>query len=245
MHIQTSHQAEDQHNDAFPMEIDTLNRELGRRSAAGRVEWVLARYPGNTVLTSSFGAQAAVCLHLVSRLSPAIPVVLIDTGYLFPETYRYIDQLSESLALNLRVYRPQNCLGWQQALAGKLWEQGREGIETYNKFSKVEPMTRALTELGAKAWISGIRRQQSGSRSDAPVLLVRNGRLKVHPIVDWSDADVDRYMRQHRLPYHPLRKHGYVSIGDTHSTRRLEAGMAPEDTRFFGIVRECGLHTKV
>ena len=99
--------------------------------------------------------------------------------------------------------------------------------------------------LDAAAWISGLRRQQAKSRQHLDVLLWRNGRCKIHPLIDWTDRDVYRYLTQYGLPYHPLWEQGYVSIGDVHTTRRLVDGMSPEDTRFFGLKRECGLHEHV
>jgi phosphoadenosine phosphosulfate reductase len=74
------------------------------------------------------------------------------------------------------------------------------------------------------------------------VVGAQNGRFKVHPLVDWGDRDVYQYLQAHDLPYHPLWHEGYVSIGDWHTTRRLADGMDEEDTRFFGLKRECGLH---
>ena len=124
-------------------------------------------------------------------------------------------------------------------------EQGLEGIEQYNQINKVEPMQRALRELDAQAWLSGLRRQQSSSRQGLGVLALRNGRVKVHPLIDWTDRDVYRYLKQYDLPYHPLWNQGYVSIGDVHTTRPLSEGMREEDTRFFGLKRECGLHEQV
>lgn len=226
-------------------DLAEMNRELAAAPAEQRVAWVLEHFPGRVVLTSSFGAQSAVCLHMVTRQQPDIPVVLVDTGYLFPETYQFIDELSERLSLNLRIYRAELSAAWQEARYGKLWEQGLEGIERYNGFNKVEPMQRALRELEAAAWISGLRRQQAKSRQHLDVLLWRNGRCKVHPLIDWTDRDVYRYLSQHNLPYHPLWHQGYVSIGDTHTTRRLLDGMSEEETRFFGLKRECGLHEHV
>jgi phosphoadenosine phosphosulfate reductase len=226
-------------------DLAEMNRELAAAPAEQRVAWVLKHFPGRVVLTSSFGAQSAVCLHMVTRQQPDIPVVLVDTGYLFPETYQFIDELSERLSLNLRIYRAELSAAWQEARYGKLWEQGLEGIERYNGFNKVEPMQRALKELEAVAWISGLRRQQAKSRQHLDVLLWRNGRCKVHPLIDWTDRDVYRYLSQHNLPYHPLWHQGYVSIGDTHTTRRLLDGMSEEETRFFGLKRECGLHEHV
>ncbi len=244
--IQTPIQSGFQASDEQPrFDLAVMNHDLEKRSAEQRVAWTLENFPGHVVLTSSFGAQSAVCLHLVSIQQPDIPVVLVDTGYLFPETYQFIDDLTERLSLNLHIYRAQHSSSWQEARYGKLWEQGLEGIERYNHINKVEPMQRALKDLGATAWISGLRRQQAKSRQQLEVLLWRNGRCKVHPLIDWTDRDVYRYLTRYNLPYHPLWEKGYVSIGDVHTTRRLADGMSEEDTRFFGLKRECGLHEHV
>ena len=244
--IQTPIQSGFQASDEQPrFDLAVMNHDLEKRSAEQRVAWTLENFPGHVVLTSSFGAQSAVCLHLVSIQQPDIPVVLVDTGYLFPETYQFIDDLTERLSLNLHIYRAQHSSSWQEARYGKLWEQGLEGIERYNHINKVEPMQRALKDLGATAWISGLRRQQAKSRQQLEVLLWRNGRCKVHPLIDWTDRDVYRYLTRYNLPYHPLWEQGYVSIGDVHTTRRLADGMSEEDTRFFGLKRECGIHVEV
>ena len=225
-----------------PLAFKALNAELAKLEAEQRVAWALQHTPGAHVLSSSFGAQAAVSLHLVTRQKPDIPVVLIDTGYLFPETYRFIDELTERLALNLKVYRPQIGINWMEARYGRLWEQGVEGIDRYNHIRKVEPMQRALDELGAGGWFAGLRRSQARSRAEIDFAGYRNGRWKFHPLADWSDRDVGIYLQRHGLPYHPLWQQGFVSIGDVHTTRRWEPGMSDEDTRFFGLKRECGLH---
>nr|VXZ81137.1 Phosphoadenosine phosphosulfate reductase [Klebsiella pneumoniae] len=137
--------------------------------------WALENLPGNYVLSSSFGIQAAVSLHLVNQIRPDIPVILTDTGYLFPETYQFIDELTDKLKLNLKVYRAAESAAWQEARYGKLWEQGVEGIEKYNEINKVEPMNRALKELNAQTWFAGLRREQSCSRATLPVLAVQRG----------------------------------------------------------------------
>jgi phosphoadenosine phosphosulfate reductase len=223
----------------------TANIELASRSAEERVAWALEQFGDAVAMSSSFGAQSAVTLHMVSQQRPGIPVILIDTGYLFKETYQFVDELTDRLSLNLQVHRPPTSPAWQEARFGKLWEQGLEGIEEYNRINKVEPMSRALEELGVRAWIVGLRRQQSEERSRLQTLAVSDGRVKVHPIIDWTDRDVFQYLKEHELPYHPLWNEGYVSIGDTHTTRKLTDGMSTEDTRFFGLKRECGLHENV
>ncbi|WP_145558600.1 phosphoadenylyl-sulfate reductase [Yersinia mollaretii] len=219
-----------------------INSELESLTAQDRVSWALDNLPGEFVLSSSFGIQAAVCLHLVTRQRPDIPVILTDTGYLFPETYQFIDALTEQLQLNLQVFRAPQSPAWQEARYGKLWEQGVEGIERYNELNKVEPMNRALETLGAQTWFAGLRREQSGSRAQLPVLAVQRGVFKLLPIIDWDNRQIYHYLTQNGLSYHPLWEQGYLSVGDTHTTRKWEPGMSEEETRFFGLKRECGLH---
>jgi phosphoadenosine phosphosulfate reductase len=218
------------------------NARLERLSAEERVEWALEKLPGRHVLSSSFGAQAAVSLHLLTRIDPDIPVILVDTGYLFPETYRFVDELTDRLRLNLKIYRSEISPAWQEARFGKLWQQGRAGIEQYNRLTKVEPMERALAGLGVGTWFAGLRRVQTDSRRELPVASHVAGQFKVHPVVDWSDRDVHQYLVRHQLPYHPLWKEGYLSIGDVHTTRRLADVQSEDELRFFGLLRECGLH---
>ncbi|MEO8366494.1 MAG: phosphoadenylyl-sulfate reductase [Pseudoxanthomonas sp.] len=222
-----------------------LNAWLETRNAERRVEWALANGQKGHALSSSFGAQSAVALHLLTRQQPDIPVILVDTGYLFPETYRFADELVERLKLNLKVIRPLVSRAWMEARHGRLWEQGVVGIDQYNSLRKVEPMRRALDEFGVRTWFTGLRRSQSASRRNTPVVELRNGRYKVSPLADWTDRDVWLYLKKHDLPYHPLWDEGYVSIGDFHTTSRWEPGMREEDTRFFGLKRECGIHVEV
>jgi len=219
-----------------------INRQLETLTAEQRVTWALEHLPGEVVLSSSFGIQAALCLHLVTRQRPDIPVILTDTGYLFPETYRFIDELTDKLGLNLQVFRAPQSPAWQEARYGKLWEQGVEGIEQYNQINKVEPMNRALSTLNAQSWLAGLRREQSGSRAHLPVLAIQRGVFKLLPIIDWDNRQVYQYLKANDLGYHPLWEQGYLSVGDTHTTRKWEPGMSEEETRFFGLKRECGLH---
>ena len=224
------------------VDLTAVNGTLSRASAEDRIAWAAGQFGERLVLSSSFGAQAAVMLSLATRVVPGIPVVLVDTGYLFPETYRFADLLTARLKLNLRVYRPELSAAWIEARHGRLWEQGVPGLEAYNRIAKVEPMQRALSELGARAWLTGLRRVQASSREALPVAGMQDGRVKVLPIVDWTDRDVHAYLEKHGLPYHPLWDEGYVSIGDVHTSRPVSAGLTPEQSRFFGLKRECGIH---
>jgi phosphoadenosine phosphosulfate reductase len=226
--------------DSFDFEL--ANKQLETMSAEQRIEWSFRQLPDTHVLTSSFGAQSAVSLHLFSQVAPNIPVVLIDTGYLFKETYQFIDELTDRLNLNLKVFRAEISPAWQEARYGQLWTQGLDGLEQYNAMNKVEPLKRALDELSTGTWYAGLRREQSSSRKQISILRRQDSRFKMHPIADWSNRDLHQYLLRHRLPYHPLWEKGYVSIGDTHTTRPITEAMNEEDTRFFGLKRECGIH---
>src|SRR5271155_4540485 len=126
------------------------------------------------MLSTSFGVQSAVLLHMVTQQRADIPVVMVDTRYLFPETYRFADELTERLKLNLKVYRAEVSAAWLEARHGKMWEHGVDGIAQYNQVNKVEPMQRAIRELGVKGWITGLRRQQAKSRNGIGVLQMQN-----------------------------------------------------------------------
>ena len=223
-------------------ELTELNVKLEKATAQERITWALYNLPHNFMLSSSFGIQAAVMLKLVTEQYPNIPVVLTDTGYLFPETYQFADELTEKLNLNLKVYRANTSPAWQEARFGKLWEKGEEGLAKYNHMNKVTPMRKAQDELSVQSWFAGLRRTQSDHRNKLPVLQVVDGKFKVYPVLDWTNKEVHYFLEEHGLPYHPLWEKGYVSVGDWHTTRPLEVGMSEQDTRFFGLKRECGLH---
>ena len=229
---------------AFPNPLlGEWNLSLEKQTAQARTEWAMENLPGAFVLSSSFGIQSAVMLHLLTQVNSDIPVLITDTGHLFPETYRFIEQMTERLNLNLKVYQANESAAWQMAKYGEEWASTDEALKAYNRRNKVEPLERGLSDLNASTWFSGVRRQQSVHRQGLGVVGTLRGRYKVHPIIDWSNKDVHEYLTKHNLPYHPLWDEGYVSLGDVHSTKPLTLGMTEEETRFGGGQRECGLHT--
>ncbi len=129
-----------------PRALAELNRWLATQTRRGSASpGRLANLAGGHALSSSFGAQAAVSLHMVTRQKPDIPVILIDTGYLFPETYRFVDELTERLSLNLKVYRPQIGIAWMEARFGKLWEQGAR------RHRPLQPLAQGRTDAARAA----------------------------------------------------------------------------------------------
>jgi len=221
---------------------NNIEAEFGKMKTADRIKWLYEEYGSRLVLSSSFGLQAAVMLDLVSKYAPEVPVVWIDTGYLFPESYKYVEELKDKLNLNLKEFQPKMTAARQEALYGKLWEQGEEGNAKYGLINKVEPMNRALQELGTDVWLSGLRRSQSSTRVNRPFLEQQKKTLKVYPILDWSDYQVEQYYRDNDLPHHPLEIQGYKTMGDWHSTSPVLEGQSAEDSRYGGNKYECGLH---
>lgn len=222
--------------------LSECNSLISNYSAEERVSWSLKNLPSTHIISSSFGIQSMVLLHIIIKQKCNIPVVLIDTGYLFPETYNFIDFMTKKHNLNLQVFRSKISPAWQEARYGKLWEKGIKGINFYNNMNKVQPMNFALNKLSVQTWFSGLRRNQSQSRNLLSYISIQKGVFKVLPILDWSNDKIHEYLKKNNLDLHPLSKNGYLSVGDVHTTVKYTPGMLEEETRFFGLKRECGLH---
>lgn len=226
------------------LDIDRVREELTDLDAKRIIEWADATFGPGLVLSTSFGIQSAVMLHLVTQVIPKIPVIWVDTGYLPPETYRFAEELTERLDLNLKVYQSPMSPARMEALHGRLWEAGTvEALNLYDRMRKVEPMQRALRELNATAWLAGLRRGQTDHRKSLSVIEQQSGLYKILPIITWTAKDIYEYLMAYDLPYHPLFDQGYTTVGDWHSSRPLLATDEHErDTRFQGLKQECGLH---
>jgi len=223
-------------------DLDTLNEDLADAPAGHVVRWAAGHFQGRLAISSSFGAQSAVMLHLVSVHAPGTPVILVDTGYLFPETYRFARDLTERFDLELHVVTPRLTAAHQEALYGRLWEQGDEGVQQYLRINKVEPMQRALRNVGADAWMAGLRTRQTSHRNGLRRIDEQDGRIKIHPILHFTDQDVEAYIERYDLPLHPLVAEGYRSLGDWHSTLPTLPDQDPREGRLLGKKRECGIH---
>ena len=226
------------------LNLSQVNQQLENAEASSMVEWSAETFGDGLVMSTSFGIQAAVMLHLVTRIVPKIPIIWIDTGYLPPETYKFAEQLTQRLELNLHVYQSSISPARMEALYGKLWEQDDVGaFNLYDRIRKVEPMQRALQELQATAWLAGLRKNQTEHRQNLARIEQQEGLYKIYPILDWNARDIYQYLTAYDLPYHPYFDLGYVSVGDWHSSRPFMADDTDErDTRFHGLKQECGLH---
>lgn len=233
-----------------PDPVSDLSRRLrrlcaryDRMPAADILDAMIRReFSGQIALVSSFGAEAAVLLHMVSEIDPAIPVLFLNTGKIFGETLRYRAQLVDRLGLqDVRDIKPSAGRLDARDPGGVLWASDPDAC-CYIR--KVEPLNRALT--GFSAWITGRKRIHGGDRSSLPVIEAGDGRFKVNPLAGWRHQDVADYFAAHDLPRHPLEADGYLSIGCMPCTDRAGDGEGSRDGRWRGSDKtECGIHLPV
>ncbi len=229
-------------------DLPMLNAKLAGLDPVELVRWSIDNFGDCLVMSTSFGIQSAAMLHLVTQVRPNIPVLWVDTGYLPAETYRYADQLTKRLDLNLHVVQSEMSPARMEATHGRLWESDDPAdLDLYDRIRKVEPMRRALDDFGVQAWLAGLRASQTDYRRDLPRISFDGGRYKILPILHWSSRETYYYLERHGLPHHPLFEQGYATVGDWHNSRPLKPGESPRDqdarhTRYHGLKQECGLH---
>ena len=197
------------------------------------------QFAGEIAMVSSFGADSAVLLHMVSQVDPTTPVLFVDTVKLFPATILYRDELVAKLGLtDVRTFKPSKDDLAEKDPAGMLWMSDTDAC---CHIRKVVPLERALH--GFDAWISGRKRHQSSTRSELDVFEIDAGRVKINPLADWSAADILDYAKSHNLPPHPLVAEGYPSIGCLPCTSKVAPGEDPRAGRWRGQDKtECGIH---
>lgn len=228
--------------------LDALNADFEKLSPQDVVQWAAGQFAEGLVMTSSFGDQAAVLLHLATRAKPDIKVIYIDTGFLFPETHLFMEQLRKRLNLNVWTYRTrQDPIAWLKN-NGENDPTIRMNIGACCAANKNEPMERAMRDLSPKAWLRGIRRGQAESRKNVKFVewSPRYGCYAVSPILNWSNQEIGRYMKENDLPYHPLREKGYLSIGcnPESCTAPVQLGADPRSGRWKGSAKmECGINS--
>ena len=222
-------------------EFRAESERLEARSPRERLVWAVERFGERLLFTSSFGAGSGVLLHLWSEIARELPVLFLDTGFLFPETLSYRDELIDRLRLNVDVVRP--AVGRDEFL-----RENGANIYEFNpdlccQHNKVDPLAPFLAR--AEGWISGLRRDQSAARASTPILLpTDDGPVKVHPLATMTAAEGLAYMHEHGIPEHPLVARRYLSIGCAPCTRPVEEGEDERAGRWAGSSKtECGLHT--
>ena len=195
---------------------------------------------GDTMCVSS-SMTDAVLAHLASRARPGVPVLFLDTGYHFAETIGTRDAVAATLPVTMETVQPLWTVAEQDAdLMPRLHERDPDRCCWLRK---VEPLGRALAPY--TAWASGVRRDESASRRNTPVVAwdARRAVVKIHPLAAWTQADVDAYVEEHGVLVNPLVEDGYPSIGCAPCTARVEPGADPRSGRWAGQSKtECGIH---
>ncbi len=230
---------------ALDISINESRKLLDKLTPEEKLNWACEQFGSNFAVTTSFGIQSAVLLHMVNNLKSAlkIPIIWVDTGYLAPETYSYAEQLRNQLNLNLKVTQSEISPARMEALYGKLWEsESVKDLEEYHRIRKIEPLDKAFEELDIACWASGVRSNQTKHRQSMTFLDPIRNRLSIRPLLNWTQKDIFYYMHKNNLPQHPLFEKGYSTVGDWHSSGPDGIEAKGRDTRFGGLKQECGIH---
>ncbi len=211
-------------------ELAVVSKGFESAPASAVIRWAFDTFGDSTVLAASF--EDIVLIDLVTRVTPAVEVVFLDTEAHFPETLSFVDEVRARYALNLTVTKPG-----PDAAAHPC------GSAQCCQFRKVEPLRRALD--GKRAWLTSLKRTDGPTRADAPIVSWDDsfGLVKVNPLATWTDRDIESYLADHGLPVHPLIPRGYRSIGCAPTTRPVAEGEDARAGRWSGLDKsECGLH---
>jgi phosphoadenosine phosphosulfate reductase len=193
--------------------------------------------------TSSFQTHSVVLLHILSQTDRSIPIYFINTGYHFPETVAYRDRIVDLLGLNLRDIYSDVPRNMQKDAAGRLFFASDPDFCCH--LNKVQPLDTLLPKYDV--WINGVRADQSAVRKAMKVEQpAKYGVVRFHPMLDWNSRMIETYLKEHKLPRHPLESQGYLSIGCEPCTRKFDPNMSEREARWFGLNKtECGLNTEL
>jgi phosphoadenosine phosphosulfate reductase len=225
-------------------EVAQLSDEFESKTPQEIITWAINTYWPEIAMSSSFQTQSMPLLHMATRIRRDLLIFFLDTGYHFWDTLTFRESISSEWKLNvLDLYRSSR---WDVFARQNTRVLPVEDPNLCCYLHKVQPMQKALKDL--KAWISGIRRDQTATRAQAKILeLQDDGLLKINPLLNWTKADVDNYMQEHDLPVHPLSKVGFRSIGCAPCTAIVSpAEQNDRAGRWEGRGKtECGLHTEM
>ena len=236
-----------------PNELSDLNARFDKSHPLEIVRWSNETFgdrPGGLVMTSSFGADSLCTIHLATQIKPDIPILFINTGYLFPETLKFMEEMRNRFNLNVREFHTHNDPIIWLTVNGEPDPRVRNNRDACCAANKDSVMDRGMKELAPNAYIRGVRANQTQDRAETHVLqwMKRFNAWAVSPILRWSSRDVFQYMKEHDLPHNPLWDQGYVSIGCNPATctRAITAGEDERAGRWSGSdKKECGINLDI
>ena len=186
-----------------PDQITQWNAELRGKSPLEITRWAIAQADGRAIISTNFRPFEAVILHLAVTAQPGIPVLWVDHGYNRPATYKHAEALRKLLDLDLRPYLPRLTAAHRDAIYGPIPELDDEaGLKEFSALMKLEPFQRGIRELAPKVWITGLRKVQNPNRAELDIVSLDGnfGTLKVSPIFELGDSDMEAYLAEHELP---------------------------------------------
>ena len=237
-----------QASDDDALDLPTINAMLEKSSPEEVVQWAAGEFGhSDIVMSSSFGAESAVLLHMATQVIPDIRIIFVDTGYLFPETHAFMEQLRRRMNLNVWTYRTHTDPIAYLHTAGEENPNWRKDIDRCCGINKNEPFDRAMRELAPAAWLRGVRRNQTEERQAMKHLhrSARHNCFAVSPLLNMDRRAIHGYLKKFDLPYHPLFDQGYSSIGcnPLSCTRPIQIGEDPRAGRWSGGNKvECGIN---
>ncbi len=229
--------------------INSWNKELKEAKPGEVIAFFQNQFPGRVALSTSFGLEDQVLTEIIASIDKNARIFTLDTGRLFPETYDLLDRTCRKYSINIDVYFP-NTSDIEEMVNDKginLFYDSIENRKLCCQLRKLVPLARAMQ--GLDAWITGLRKIQSVTRNN--VQLVEwddnNKLLKINPLINWTEKDVWNYIDSNNIPYNPLHKKGFASIGCQPCTRAIEPGEDIRAGRWWWEnpdTKECGLHEK-
>ncbi len=223
--------------------------EAGVASALALLRQAAAQHPGSVVQASSLGAEDMVITDLIAQHRLPIAVATLDTGRLHPQTLALIPRIQAHYGLTVELWQPvqEHAVQFVAHHGAMAMRDSIALRKACCQLRKLEPLSRLLQ--GRSAWVTGLRREQSGSRANVPFVDTTPGpmgdRSKFNPLADWTWGDVWQYIARHRVPYNPLHDNFYPSIGCEPCTRAVALGEDPRAGRWWweqADAKECGLH---
>ncbi|NEQ34224.1 MAG: phosphoadenosine phosphosulfate reductase [Leptolyngbya sp. SIO4C5] len=228
---------------SLDFDFDRLNERFEHSEPMEILAWCVENMSDGLAQTTSFSILSVT--HMLYReLNTPVPVIFLDTLHHFPETLETAERAKEFYDLDLRVYQAKHVSSREEFAARygeALWESD---VDRFHYLTKVEPLQRALSEVGVTAWVTGRRRDQSRTRQHMPIFEPDNqGRVKVNPLANWTRKELWSYTYNNNVIYNPLHDRGYTSIGDEPLTTPILPGEDERAGRWRGSVKtECGIH---
>lgn len=228
---------------SYGLDLEKLNKEFESKKPQEIIAWAVDTFGDKFAMTSSFGPESGTLLHMVSTLNPNIPVLFLETGFHFKETLEYKNQLTELLKLTNVQDLKADVQKREELVSSNDGVPYEKNPDLCCQVNKVEPLDEAIK--GYDAWMSGIRRHQTDTRKSVRIVEEYEGEIfKISPLANFTSRDSWWYLKEHKIPQHPLYEKGYMSIGCWPCTRPVQEGDDERTGRWAGKMKtECGIHT--